>query len=53
MKAVEAAHKDVKQAGVKTITSTIHIDERLDKSHTFEEKVESVKKKLMPTAELQ
>ena len=53
MKAVEAAHKDVKQAGVKRIISTIHIDERLDKSHILEEKVEWVKKKLMPTAELQ
>jgi len=27
LKAVEAAHKDVKQAGVKRIISTIHIDE--------------------------
>jgi uncharacterized protein YqgV (UPF0045/DUF77 family) len=39
LKAVEAAHKDVKQAGVKRIISTIHIDERLDKSHILEEKV--------------
>lgn len=45
-RAVELAHKAVKDAGIKRIISTIRIDERIDASHTLEDKVESVKKKL-------
>lgn len=45
-RAVEIAHKAVKDAGIKRIISTIRIDERIDASHTLEDKVESVKKKL-------
>jgi uncharacterized protein (TIGR00106 family) len=46
LRAVELAHKAVKDTGIKRIISTIRIDERIDASHTFEDKMESVKKKL-------
>jgi uncharacterized protein (TIGR00106 family) len=45
-RAVELAHKAVKDTGIKRIISTIRIDERIDTSHTFQDKMESVKKKL-------
>jgi uncharacterized protein (TIGR00106 family) len=45
-RAVELAHKAVKDTGIKRIISTIRIDERIDASHTLEDKMESVKKKL-------
>jgi len=45
-RAVELAHKAVKYTGIKRIISTIRIDERIDASHTLEDKMESVKKKL-------
>src|ERR1051325_10916296 len=45
-RAVELAHKAVKDTGIKRIISTIRIDERIDASHTFQDKMESVKKKL-------
>jgi uncharacterized protein (TIGR00106 family) len=45
-RAVELAHKAVKYTGIKRIISTIRIDERIDASHTLEDKIESVKKKL-------
>ena len=45
-RAVELAHKAVKETGVKRIITTIRLDERIDASHTLEEKVESVKSKL-------
>ena len=46
LKAVEAAHQAIKEIGVKRIISTVRIDERLDKAHTLEDKVKSVKEKL-------
>lgn len=45
-RAVELAHKAVKDIGIKRIISTVRIDERIDASHSLEDKVESVKKKL-------
>jgi uncharacterized protein (TIGR00106 family) len=45
-RAVELAHQAVKDTGIKRIISTIRIDERIDASHTLEDKVESVKMKL-------
>lgn len=45
-RAVELADQAVKDIGIKRIISTIRIDERIDASHTLEDKVESVKKKL-------
>ena len=45
-RAVELAHKAVKDTGIKRIISTIRIDERIDASHTLEDKMDSVKKKL-------
>lgn len=47
LKAIEAAHQSLRTGGgVKRIISTIRIDERLDKSATLEDKVQSVKEKL-------
>jgi uncharacterized protein (TIGR00106 family) len=46
-RAVELAHQAVKDTGIKRIISTIRIDERIDGSHTLEDKVESVKMKLL------
>jgi uncharacterized protein (TIGR00106 family) len=45
-RAIELAHQAVKDTGIKRIISTIRIDERIDASHTLEDKVESVKMKL-------
>jgi uncharacterized protein (TIGR00106 family) len=45
-KAVELAHRAVKNKGIKRIITSIRLDERIDSPHTLEEKVESVKKKL-------
>jgi uncharacterized protein (TIGR00106 family) len=44
--AIEVAHQVVRTAGAKRIMSTIRIDERLDKSSSLEEKVESVMEKI-------
>ena len=46
LKAIEVAHEVVRRAGAKRIMSTIRIDERLDKSISLEEKVESVMEKI-------
>ncbi len=46
LKAIEVAHEVVRTAGAKRIMSTIRIDERLDKSISLEEKVESVMEKI-------
>ncbi len=40
------AHKAMKDLGIKRIISTIRIDERLDKTDTLEDRVNSVKEKL-------
>lgn len=44
--AVKDAHDAAKRAGALRIISTIRIDERLDKSQTLEDKVNSVKQML-------
>lgn len=44
--AVEAAHEAVKKVGVSRIISTIRIDQRLDKMHTLEDRVQVVTRKL-------
>lgn len=46
LQAIEVAHQVVRTAGAKRIMSTIRIDERLDKSSSLEEKVESVMEKI-------
>jgi uncharacterized protein (TIGR00106 family) len=46
LNAVEAAHKAVKKVGASRIISTIRIDQRLDKRHTLEDRVQAVTKKL-------
>ena len=46
LKAVEAAHEAVKKVGVSRIISTIRIDQRLDKMHTLEDRVQIVTRKL-------
>lgn len=46
LNAVEAAHEAVKKVGVSRIVSTIRIDQRLDKKHTLEDRVQVVKRKL-------
>ncbi len=43
LKSVELAHKAMKDIGVKRIISTIRIDERLDKTETLEDRVNSIK----------
>ncbi len=43
LKSVEMAHNAMKENGVKRIISTIRIDERLDKTETLEDRVNSVK----------
>ncbi len=43
LKSVEIAHKTMKDIGVKRIISTIRIDERLDKTETLDDRVNSVK----------
>ena len=44
--AIHAAHDSAKSAGAKRVISTIRIDERLDKSNTLDEKIQSVKTKV-------
>ena len=46
LQAIEVAHQVVRTAGAKRIMSTIRIDERLDKSISLEDKVESVMEKI-------
>jgi uncharacterized protein (TIGR00106 family) len=46
LQAIEVAHQAIRTAGAKRIMSTIRIDERLDKSISLEEKVESVMEKI-------
>lgn len=46
LKALKAAHAAVKNAGAKRVISSIRIDERLDKSQTLQDKIESVERKL-------
>lgn len=46
LQAIEVAHQVVRTTGAKRIMSTIRIDERLDKSISLEEKVESVMEKI-------
>ncbi|MBA3749985.1 MAG: MTH1187 family thiamine-binding protein [Nitrosopumilus sp.] len=46
LKAVEFAHQSLKDLGIKRIISTIRIDERLDKTETLEDRVNSVNEKL-------
>jgi uncharacterized protein (TIGR00106 family) len=46
LQAIEVAHQVVRTAGAKRIMSTVRIDERLDKSSSLEEKVESVMEKI-------
>ena len=46
LKAIEVAHKAIKDKGIKRIITTVRIDERLDKVQTLEDKVKSVKEKL-------
>jgi uncharacterized protein (TIGR00106 family) len=46
LKSIEIAHQALKDIGIKRIISTIRIDERLDKTETLDERVNSVKKKL-------
>jgi uncharacterized protein (TIGR00106 family) len=43
LKSVELAHTAIKETGVKRIISTIRIDERLDKTETLEDRVNSIK----------
>lgn len=50
LQAVEAAHQALKNAGIKRIITSIHIDERLDKVSTLEDKEDSVKKRLLITS---
>jgi uncharacterized protein (TIGR00106 family) len=47
LKSIDIAHQALKEIGIKRIISTIRIDERLDKSETLDERVNSVKKKLI------
>jgi uncharacterized protein (TIGR00106 family) len=42
LKAVEAAHSALRSMGAKRISSTLRIDERLDKPRTMKDKTESV-----------
>ena len=46
LKAVQAAHDAAKSAGARRVISTVRIDERLDKSQSLHDKVESVQQKL-------
>jgi uncharacterized protein (TIGR00106 family) len=47
LKSIDIAHQALKDIGIKRIISTIRIDERLDKSETLDERVNSVKKKMI------
>lgn len=42
LKAVEASHSALRSMGAKRISSTLRIDERLDKPRTMKDKTESV-----------
>jgi uncharacterized protein YqgV (UPF0045/DUF77 family) len=42
LKAVEASHSALRSMGAKRISSTLHIDERLDKPRTMKDKMEKV-----------
>lgn len=47
LKAIDATHDSLRQEGnVMRIISTIRIDERRDKSATFDDRIRSVQKKL-------
>ncbi len=46
LKSIEVAHRAMKDLGIKRIISSIRIDERLDKTETLEDRVNSVKEKL-------
>jgi uncharacterized protein (TIGR00106 family) len=46
LKSIEIVHQALKDIGIKRIISTIRIDERLDKTETLDDRVNSVKKKL-------
>ncbi len=47
LKAIDATHDSLKREGnVTRIISTIRIDERRDKSATFDDRIRSVQKKL-------
>ena len=43
LKAVEASHEALRSMGVKRISSTLRLDERLDKPRTMSDKTASVK----------
>ena len=43
LKAVQASHEAVRSMGAKRISSTLRIDERLDKPRTMRDKTESVR----------
>jgi uncharacterized protein YqgV (UPF0045/DUF77 family) len=43
LKAVEASHSALRSMGARRISSILRIDERLDKSRTMKDKLESVK----------
>ena len=44
--AVKAAHLAAKSAGARRIISTIRIDERLDKTQTLRDKVDSINRRI-------
>jgi uncharacterized protein (TIGR00106 family) len=46
LKSIEIAHQALKDVGIKRIISTIRIDERLDKTETLDDRINSVKEKL-------
>ncbi len=46
LKSIDAAHQALKDVGIKRIISTIRIDERLDKTETLQDRINSVKEKL-------
>ena len=46
LKSIDVAHQALKDIGIKRIISTIRIDERLDKTETLEDRINSVKEKL-------
>ena len=46
LKSIDFAHQALKDIGIKRIISSIKIDERLDKTETLEDRINSVKEKL-------
>lgn len=46
LKSIDVAHQALKDIGIKRIISNIRIDERLDKTETLEDRINSVKEKL-------